>query len=149
MTKDHREIKKRIHIQTVTAVEEQGPLWPISNTWISSHVLSCNLLHTAQTSRPHSHAHRVYVCSHVIAAPIPKAPADGHVHEKHRFSIIRISIGQNVVHTLGNLIKCEVIPKTNGTKSENRNITRCLNDTTLSLSLRKSTQSTLLPRKDA
>lgn len=119
MAKDHREIKKHIQTQKVTAVEEQGPLWPISNTWISSHVLSCNLLHTAQTSRPHSHAHRVYVCSHVTAAPIPKAPADGHVHEKHRFSIkrlsiTRISIGQIVVHALVNLIKCEVIPKQTG-----------------------------------
>jgi len=83
MAKDHREIKKHIQTQTVTAVEEQGLLLPISNTWISSHVLSCNLLHAAQTSRPHSHAHRVYACSHVIAAPIPKAPADGHVHEKN------------------------------------------------------------------
>lgn len=79
----HWEIKKHVHTQTVTAVVQQGPLLPISNTWISSHVLSCNLLQTGQTSRPHSHAHRVSVCGHVIAAPIPKAPADGHVHGKH------------------------------------------------------------------
>lgn len=88
----HREIKEHVQIQTVTAVVEQGPLWPISNTWISSHVLSCNLLRTAQTSRPHSHAHRVYVCGHVIAAPKPKSSADGCVHGKHRFSIVRLSI---------------------------------------------------------
>lgn len=134
MSTDHREIKNHIQTQTVTAVEEQGPLWPISNTWISSHVLSCNLLHTAQTSRPHSHE---FMCSHVIASPILKAPADGHVHDKHRFSIIWlsitcISIGQNVVDTLVNLINVRWSQKQTGWNQQNRNVTRCLDVTTLS-----------------
>lgn len=100
------EIKKHVHTQTVTAVMERGPLWPISNTWINSHVPSCNLLHTTQTSRPHSHAHSLMCVVMWLLPPSLKLLQMVMCMKKHEYSthyctrFIRTQVDNSVCNLL-------------------------------------------------